>query len=180
MQTAEQSELINDMLPPLECDRTTFRVDYRDGFYTKYLLIDGYIVHALKSAREPDDYRVYATYLSVIRHSAVAEEYMLKNLNDRQLAIVISWLQEQTKVDDGKDSDVASSYKAKYSHIRIDDEKFQLFNHLVSVRSLVHYEPNSKEMISLIEHLAASLEQRQASKAARKLRLAGNLIPRNL
>ena len=174
MPTADQSNPTNDTLPPLDSDRITFQVSYQDSTYTKQLLIDDCIVHTLASAREPDDYRVYATYLSATQCPSSAEEYMLKNLTKRQLSIVLSWLREKTEEYTNTDFTIG---QGNWSISQIDSDTFKLFNHLVSIKTMARYEPTRQEMINIIDCIAASLEQRQAGKAAKKLRLAGNLIP---
>lgn len=67
MLTADKTKPAGVTLPPLESDHITFHLSCKDGIYTKQLLIDGHVVHALEAAYEPDDYQVYVAYLSKIR-----------------------------------------------------------------------------------------------------------------
>lgn len=102
-----------------------------------------------------------------IGKTRTAEETMLRNINSEQLNLVLAWLKEKE-----------TAYQAQ--PLAVDSLVMQLFDDLTQAIASAEYAPTETHMTEAIDQIAASLERRDAKKAALKLRIAGNKISRQM
>ena len=86
-----------------------------------------------------------------------AEQMMLRNINSEQLGLVLAWLHEKEM-----------AYRAQ--PIDADSTVIRLFDDLTQAIAAAEYAPSRVQMIEALYQIAASLERRDAQRAAIKLR----------
>lgn len=165
---AQRSQHSLAKVPPLESGRICFKVvgDTKKGDpCAKQLLINGNVTFSMSFVDEPDDRTVYEAYLTQLRAQQPMEQYMLKNLNSEQLGIVQDWLIEKSQ-----------EYQQRFGE-EASDIVSLLTQDIALATGIATYEPTEIQMVEMLYQMAQSLDRRDAGKAAKKLRMAGNFIP---
>ena len=152
-------------LPLFDSGRISFNTVELVSSRCKQLLIDGDAVFSLPFDREPSDRKVYDLYVVKLRAQQSAEQDMLKNLNSEQLGLVEAWLVEKGKEYKYRLGEEAASGVSLLAH------------DITQAADLKLYKPTNAQMVEVLYQMAKSLEERNAIKAARKIRVAGNAIP---
>lgn len=155
-------------LPLLESDQIDFKVvekAKKGASRAKQLLINGNVTFSMSFVDEPDDLTVYNAYLTKLRAQQPMERYMLKNLNSEQLSVVQDWLIEKAK-----------EYQQRFGEEAAGIVSL-LAQDIAQAADIATYEPTEIQMVEALYQMAQSLDKRDAGKAAKKLRTAGNFIP---